>query len=82
MMKPKASNDELSEKPMAETTNDPDAQPSPRVMAIRRAAVAFANDYGPLPVANQGDDEAQHRVGAQLMKALRAEGLTIQFKSP
>lgn len=48
-----------------------------RVAAIRRAAVSFANDYGPLPAANEGSNEAKHAVATRLFKALLAEGLQI-----
>lgn len=48
-----------------------------RVLAIRRAAVRFANDYGPLPAANNGDVAAQHEVGSRMFRALAREGLKI-----
>ncbi len=48
-----------------------------RVEAIRSAAVSFANDYGPLPAANSGDEAARHEVAHHLWKALRAHGLSI-----
>ena len=48
-----------------------------RVEAIRSAAVSFANDYGPLPAANAGDEQARHDVARRLWKALRAQGLSI-----
>lgn len=51
------------------------------VKAIRRAAVAFANDYGPLPAANRGDEAAQHEVASRLMSALRRECLTVTKQS-
>lgn len=51
--------------------------PEERVEAIRSAAVAFANDYGPLAQANTGDDEARHKVAFKLFHALRRNGLTI-----
>ncbi|KEP71746.1 hypothetical protein DL1_00030 [Thioclava dalianensis] len=51
--------------------------PEQRVEAIRSAAVAFANDYGPLPAANAGDEAARHEVAHRLWKALRAQGLSI-----
>lgn len=64
-------------------TCDPDKhEPTKRVLAIRRAAVAFANDYGPLPAANRGDENAQHTIAGRLVKALRAEGLAIELKRP
>lgn len=63
-------------------THDPEKHaPTKRVLAIRRAAVAFANDYGPLAKANAGDEEAQHIVAGQLISALRAQGLIIKLKS-
>lgn len=46
-----------------------------RVMAIRKAAVAFANDYGPLAAANSGDEEAQHAVALKLFNALKGVGV-------
>jgi len=52
-----------------------------RVAAIRRAAVAFANDYGPLPAANNGDQEAQQEVAKRLFDRLIAEGLHIVMPS-
>lgn len=48
-----------------------------RVEAIRASAVSFANDYGPLPAANQGCETARHKVAASLVKILRENGLTI-----
>lgn len=48
-----------------------------RVEAIRAAAVAFANDYGPLPAANCGDEAAAHQVATNLVNALRRHGLNI-----
>lgn len=48
-----------------------------RVEAIRQAAVAFANDYGPLPAANQGSEVAMHEVAARMVKACRRHGLKI-----
>lgn len=56
------------------------AKPSPirdRLKAIRRAAVAFANDYGPLPAANNGDEGAAHEVATKLFNNLKREGLHI-----
>jgi hypothetical protein len=55
-------------------------EPTDRVLAIRRAAVAFANDYGPLPAANQGDEAAQHAIAHQLFKLLAREGLHIIYE--
>lgn len=48
-----------------------------RVEAIRQAAVAFANDYGPLPAANEGSDAAMHEVAARMVRACRRNGLKI-----
>ncbi len=48
-----------------------------RAEAIRTAAVSFANDYGPLPAANGGNEQARHDVAHRLWKALRAQGLSI-----
>lgn len=53
------------------------SEPSDRVLKIRRAAVAFANDYGPLAAANKGDEEAQHYVARKLFNACKAQGLKI-----
>ena len=53
------------------------AEPEERVLKIRRAAVAFANDYGPLAAANQGDEEALHYVARRLFEACKREGLKI-----
>lgn len=50
-----------------------------RVKAMRRAAVAFANDYGPLAEANQGDEGAAHQVATKLFNACKREGLHIEF---
>jgi hypothetical protein len=54
-----------------------DPEPSERVLSMRRAAVSFANDYGPLPAANSGDAAAAHEVAARLVSILRREGLKI-----
>ena len=51
--------------------------PSKRVLAMRAAAVAFANDYGPLPAANNGDEAAQHEVARRLHRACANAGLKI-----
>ncbi len=51
--------------------------PRERVNRIRRAAVRFANDYGPLPDANNGNVDALHEVATRLYKILREEGLDI-----
>jgi hypothetical protein len=53
------------------------AKPTERVKAIRRAAVAFASDVGPLKEANQGKETAQHEVATRLVSALRKQGLEI-----
>ncbi len=45
---------------------------------IRRAAVAFANDYGPLPAANAGDEDAAQKIADRLISALQRQGLTIE----
>ena len=52
-------------------------QPSQRVLAIRRAAGRFANEYGPLPAANAGDENARHDVALRLFKICAEEGLKI-----
>ena len=57
------------------------AQTTERVLAIRRAAVTFANDYGPLSAANNGDEASQHLVGARLFNALKREGLAIVWEA-
>ena len=54
--------------------------PTERVKAIRRAAVAFANDYGPLPAANGGDEGAAHEVATKLFNKLKREGLHIEYR--
>ena len=54
-----------------------DRQPTQRVLAIRRAALKFANDYGPLPAANAGDELAQHELATRLFKACAEQGLKI-----
>lgn len=54
---------------------------SPTVAEIKRkaeiAAVRFANDYGPLPAANAGEDEARKIVLSRLEDALAMHGLRI-----
>lgn len=45
---------------------------------IKCAALAFANDYGPLPAANRGDDAAQEQLAMNLLSKLRQFGLTIR----
>lgn len=57
------------------------APPTQRVLAIRRAAVRFANDYGPLPAANAGDERAAHQVAHRLFKIMAEEGLAIVEKT-
>ena len=52
-------------------------QPSDLVIATRKAAVAFANDYGPLPAANRGDADAAHTIAQNLVDQLRRQGLRI-----
>lgn len=52
-------------------------RPSEKMKGIRRAAVSFANDYGPLPAANRGDEDATHAVAMRLVEALKRQGLTI-----
>lgn len=54
--------------------------PTDSVLAIRRAALAFANNYGPLPAANGGDETAQHEVAHRLFRALQREGLQLAMK--
>ena len=62
--------------------NDPQKhEPTRRLLAMRRAAVRFANDYGPLPSANAGDEKAQHEVAKRLHDFCEAEGLRIVLKS-
>jgi hypothetical protein len=56
------------------------SDPMKRVLALRKAAVSFANDYGPLPAANSGDEEAQHKVASQLVTILRRNGLEVYLK--
>ena len=48
-----------------------------RVRRIRRAAVRFASDHGPLSQAIGGDEKAQHAVGFRLFEELSKEGLAI-----
>lgn len=47
---------------------------------IKCAALAFANDYGPLSAANQGDDAAQEQLAFNLLRKLRQHGLTIRVR--
>lgn len=56
------------------------ARPTQRVLAIRRAAVRFANDYGPLNAANNGDERARHEMALKLFKIMAEEGLEIITK--
>lgn len=44
---------------------------------FRRAAVAFANDYGPLVAANTGNEEAMDKVAMRLVQYLRRENLDV-----
>jgi hypothetical protein len=61
--------------------NDPQKhEPTRRLLAMRRAAVRFANNYGPLPAANAGDERAQHEIAKRLHDICEAEGLTIVLK--
>ena len=53
-----------------------------RALAIRNAAVRFANDYGPLPAANAGDEDARHEVALRLFKICLEEGLEISLRPP
>ena len=46
-------------------------------LRIKCAAVGFANDYGPLPAANLGDDTAQEQIADRLISMLRQSGLKI-----
>lgn len=46
---------------------------------ISKAAVAFASDYGPLPAARDGDENAQLVMANRLMDQLRKQGLTIKL---
>lgn len=48
--------------------------------AIARAAVGFANDYGPLPAANDGDEKAQSVMAKRLLDILDRESLVIRPK--
>lgn len=62
---------------MADTEWKDRHQPSDLVLSARKAAVDFANDYGPLPAANQGDEQAAHTIAQNLVNALRRHGLRI-----
>lgn len=58
--------------------HDPEKHPpTKRILAIRKAAIRFANDYGPLPAANAGDEAAQHEVASRLHRACARAGLKI-----
>ena len=52
--------------------------PSDRMRGIRKAAVAFANDYGPLPAANAGDEDAQQAIAERLIECLERQGLVVE----
>ena len=65
---------------MTDMRSMPKMIPTIRVSAIRRAAVRFANDYGPLNAANNGDEEAIHAVATRLFKICAEEGLHITMK--
>ena len=58
------------------------SEPTRRVLAIRRAAVRFANDYGPLSAANDGDETAQHQMAHRMFGIVADEGLTIVETQP
>jgi hypothetical protein len=45
---------------------------------IEAAAIAFANDYGPLPAANRGDAKARSELALRLMGFLEKNGLRIE----
>lgn len=47
-------------------------------LRIKCAAVAFANDYGPLPAANRGDNAAQEELANRLISKLQQLGLEIK----
>ncbi len=51
--------------------------PDERAVAIRHAAVAFANDYGPRALANTGNQDGAHEVATKLVQKLRDQGLMI-----
>lgn len=46
-------------------------------LRIKCAAIAYANDYGPLSAANAGEDAAQERLADNLISKLHEVGLTI-----
>lgn len=48
-----------------------------RVEALKQSAVQFANDYGPLPAANNGDEKARFEVAKRLTEILKKNGLKI-----
>jgi len=51
--------------------------PSEKQLSIQRAAVRFANDYGPLAAANAGDPTARHVMAERLVDILKEQGLGI-----
>lgn len=54
--------------------------PEKKKAAMRRAALRFANDCGPLPAANSGDGSAQDELANRLHDFCEAEGLRIVLK--
>ena len=52
--------------------------PSDQILRTRTAAVDFANDYGPLPAANAGDEDARHALAERLIACLKRQGLVIE----
>lgn len=50
-------------------------------LRIKCAAVAFAQDYGPLAAAMRGEDEAQERMADILISKLRQVGLIVVRQS-
>lgn len=57
------------------------SKPDDTRLRIKCAAVAFAQDYGPLPAAMRGEDAAQERMADILISKLRQVGLTVVRKS-
>lgn len=51
-------------------------------LRIKCAALSYANDYGPLPAANRGDDAAQEALADNLISKLRQAGLRIERVRP
>lgn len=51
-------------------------------LRIKCAALSFANDHGPLPAANRGDDAAQEALADRLVSMLRHSGLRIERIRP